>query len=90
TENFIRYENEDMDKILDNINAFQTQSEKKKHYAELQKLIIDDLPYVSLFFTNGAILSNKKLYGDLKPSFENVYNDIDEWFIPKKYQSEEQ
>lgn len=89
TENFIRYENEDMDKILDDINTFQTQSEKKKHYAELQKLIVDDLPYVSLFFTNGAILSNKKLYGNLKPSFENVYNDIDEWFIPKKYQSEE-
>ena len=88
TSNFINYENEKLDSALDDINNSTTKDEKKKSYIKAQEIIVDDLPYISLFFTNGAVLSNKKINGKIKPSYINIYTDIEEWFIPKKYQEE--
>lgn len=88
TSNFINYENEELDSALDHIANSITKDEKKKNYLRAQKIIVEDLPYISLFFTNGAVLSNKKINGQIKPSYINIYTDIKEWFIPKKYQEE--
>nr|WP_069649203.1 ABC transporter substrate-binding protein [Caloranaerobacter ferrireducens] len=86
--NFINYKNESMDQLL--VKAFRatTRAEKKRVYEEIQKLIVKDLPYVSLFFRNNAILVDNKIKGEIKPNYANIYNDIDKWFIPKKFQEE--
>lgn len=86
--NFIRYENLKLDKILEDMQTPSIDSRKKDNYIKAQKIIIEDLPYISLFFTNGTVLSNKKINGKIEPIYTNVYSNIDEWFIPKKYQEE--
>lgn len=87
-ENFINYQNPKLDQAFDGIKNSITKEDKKKNYINAQNIIIEDLPYISLFFTNGAILSNKKINGEIKPNYINIYTDINEWFIPEKYQSE--
>lgn len=84
--NFINYKNESMDELL--VKAFRatTRAEKKSVYEEIQKLIVEDLPYVSLFFRNSAILIDNKVKGDIKPNFANIYNNIEKWFIPEELQ----
>ena len=52
-----------------------------------QETILEDLPYISLFYTNGAVLSNKRIGGSIYPNYTNIYRNIDEWFIPIKYQT---
>ncbi|SHH85887.1 peptide/nickel transport system substrate-binding protein [Caloranaerobacter azorensis DSM 13643] len=86
--NFINYKNENMDQLL--VRAFRatTRAEKKNIYGEIQKLIVEDLPYVSLFFRNNAILIDDKIKGEIKPIYSNIYNNIDKWFIPKELQEE--
>ncbi|KNF09473.1 oligopeptide ABC transport system substrate binding protein AppA [Gottschalkia purinilytica] len=87
TDNFINYNNEKMDDLLNNVKSSISREEKKKAYAKLQKYILDELPYVSLFFTNGSILGYKRVEGDIQPSFVNVYDEIQNWYIPKKFQN---
>ncbi|EOC99848.1 peptide ABC transporter substrate-binding protein [Caldisalinibacter kiritimatiensis] len=86
--NFIKYNNELMDKKL--IEAFKAPSrnEKKSVYKEIQSILLEDLPYISLFFQESAILVNDKIHGEIQPKSFNIYYNIEEWFIPEIYQED--
>ena len=86
--NFMNYQNPELDQIFEGIRNSRTKEDKKKNYINAQNIILEDLPYISLFFPNGAILSNKKINGDIGPNYINIYTDIDKWFIPEKYQAQ--
>ena len=86
-DNFSHYKSEKMDSALDDISSSVKREEKINNYEKAQRVFLEELPYVSLFFTNGAVLVNKKINGDITPNYINIYTDIDKWFIPKKYQS---
>ena len=51
-------------------------------------MITEELPYVSLFFKNKALLIDKKIMGDVDPTFHNIYRNIEKWYIPKEFQEE--
>ncbi|WP_066504322.1 ABC transporter substrate-binding protein [Abyssisolibacter fermentans] len=84
--NFISYNHIEMDNLLMQAFLAQDRETKRESYINIQKLISEDLPYVSLLFKNKAILVNNKIMGDIKPETFNLYYNIDKWFIPKKYQ----
>ena len=84
--NFIRYSNEEMDYILEEIFSEGNRMKKKGLYEKLQKHIVTDLPYVSLFFKNNALLVDSKVIGDLNPIFINPYKGIEKSYIPKEFQ----
>ncbi|MBU5440042.1 peptide ABC transporter substrate-binding protein [Tissierella sp. MSJ-40] len=86
--NIIKYSNETMDQLL--VEAFNasTRDDKIKAYGNLQSFITKDLPYVSLFFKNKALLVDKKIIGDMNPNFYNPYEGIEKWYIPKEFQQE--
>lgn len=84
--NFIRYSSEDMDSLLQKTSAAGTREEKLKTYSELQELITTDLPYVSLFFKNKALLMDSKIQGGLNPGFFNPYKGIEKAYIPEELQ----
>ncbi len=86
--NFIGYNNEKMDELLLRAQNTFRPEDKKKIYEEIQDLIIDELPYVSLYFVNSSILTNSKVYGEISPTEINMYNKITEWYIPKALQQE--
>lgn len=81
--NFIRYDNENMDKLLLNSIEAGNREYKKRTYSYLQGLIVNELPYVSLFYKNKALLIDSKIKGDLNPTFFNPYNGLKDCFIPE-------
>ena len=87
-DNFTNYQNEELDNTFEAIRNSLSKEDKKANYIQAQNILLEDLPYISLFFTNGAILSNKKINGEIQPNYVNIYTEIDKWFIPEKYQAE--
>lgn len=87
--NFISYVNEDMDRLI--LEAFESNNreEKLKKYKEIQDLIVEELPYFSLFFKNNSILVNNRVKGEIDPNIINIYNNIENYYIPKAYQKNE-
>lgn len=81
--NFIKYSNEEMDNLLEKAFLNGNREEKQKSYEEIQNLIVEDLPYISLFYKNKSLLLNNKIIGELKPSFFNPYKGIENAYIPK-------
>ncbi len=81
--NFIRYSNEEMDVLLEGVFLNGNREEKKKNYGKLQDLIVEDLPYLSLFFKNKSLLLNNNIMGDLQPTFFNPYRGIENAYIAK-------
>lgn len=88
--NFIGYNNVKMDELLLRAQGAFRPEDKKKIFEQIQDLIIDDLPYVSLYFVNSSILANSKVYGEIAPTEFNMYNKISEWYIPKALQQEKE
>lgn len=86
--NFIRYSNEDMDTALLEAYLASNLGEKFDAYKELQRLFLEDLPYVSLFFRNEALLVHSRVKGNIDPTFYNLYRNIEQWYIPKNLQQE--
>ena len=84
--NIISYRNENLDNLI--VEAFQTNSraDKKEVFKRLQSVLIDDLPYFSLFFKESALLLNSKIKGEINPQSFNIYNNIQNWFIPEDLQ----
>lgn len=84
--NFINYSNEAMDNTLEKAFLSGIRESKKESYSELQKLIVEEIPYSSLLFKNKSLLLDSKIMGDLEPSFFNPYKGIENVYIPKDLQ----
>lgn len=79
--NFIGYSSPVMDSILTNAKISSHKDDKMLTYGDMQKNIIKDLPYVSLYYKNGAMLCESKIIGELRPTFFNPYNGLEKCFI---------
>ncbi len=82
-DNFIRYRNEKMDELLLNIHSATNREYKKRAYSYLQEFMVNELPYISLFYKNRALLVDTRIQGDLNPTFFNPYNGLENCFIPQ-------
>jgi len=82
--NFIAYNNEELDGLLNSYLSSGNLTLKEQGFSEVQDHIVTELPYISLFFKNGVILTNNKIKGDLKPQSYNVFSNIEEWYINVK------
>lgn len=84
--NFIKYQNENMDELLEQTFLNGNREQKTRSYENLQKLLVDELPYISLLFKNKALLIDGKIMGEINPNFNNPYQGIENCFIPKELQ----
>lgn len=79
--NFIKYENPELDQVLLELSNSMTNDLKYEKYNKVQDMISEDLPYMSLFFRNKAILYNSEIIGDLNPTFFNPYMGLEKCFM---------
>ncbi len=79
--NFINYNNEEVDQLLTDILLNNPIESKIDLYGKLQKHLVEELPYVSLYFVNKGLLVDTKIHGELKPTFYNLYNGIEDAYI---------
>lgn len=77
-DNFIGYQDAQMDTLLR--EAFiATPESMAEAYAKLQAYFAQQNPYVSLYFRNGAVITKKKIAGNISPNPCNIYANIQEW-----------
>lgn len=88
--NFIGYSDPELDKLLEDANRANSREEKKRLYSEIQNRISQEKPYVSILYTNAALINYKKISGEPNPNYMDVYSGVEKWFVPKEFQSEEQ
>lgn len=84
--NITSYQNEEMDSLITEAFSVNSLDRKKEVYEEIQTLIVNDLPFVSLYFRDSALLVQDRIKGDIDPQSFNIYYNISQWFIPEELQ----
>jgi len=80
-ENLSNFNNKELNNIINEIKNIDNQEEfLKEKYVRLKEMYEEEMPFVSLYFNNLFILSNKSLKGDLQGNWYNVYYNIDSWY----------
>jgi len=79
--NFINYSNVEMDLILESIYKSTNVDILKQNIEKFNKFFISELPYFPIAYINSAILTNEYVYGTLKPTTEDVYNNLNQIYI---------
>lgn len=63
------YSNPQVDALIAHARAELDQNARKRDYAELQKILAEDLPYVNLWYLNNVMVASKRVHGlQLNPS----------------------
>jgi peptide/nickel transport system substrate-binding protein len=57
------YSNPDVDRLIDLAGAARSESERKRYYGEAQKLIAEDVPYISLWNRTNVAVAQRRLEG---------------------------
>lgn len=79
-DNFISYSDQMMDELIK--TAFMSHPDQiVEAYGNLQQYIAEQNPYISLYFKNGALITKKKIVGNIQPDPINFYSNIEEWQI---------
>ncbi|MEA4847182.1 MAG: peptide ABC transporter substrate-binding protein [Clostridiaceae bacterium] len=84
--NFMSYSNPDIDTLLQQAYTEMDDSKRKEIYKDLQKSFREEVPCISLFFREAALVVRNKIRGEIKPDTVNPYRSIYRWFIPESKQ----
>ena len=83
--NFISYQNEEVDKLLQLGASTYDRNERKKYYDKFQEIIAEDQPYTFLYVGDALPIISSRFKG-IKPAPIGIgYNFID-WYVPKAQQ----
>ena len=65
------------DEALEAARRTAVQAERKKHYAEFSKLLMDDAPYVFLYFPQQVYVTRQGYDGFVPiPTFAGIYQSL--------------
>lgn len=84
--NFMSYSNPDLDVLLQQAYTTMNNDGRKALYGQIQKAFREEVPCISLFFREAAIVVRNKISGDIKPDAANPYRSIASWYIPENRQ----
>jgi len=56
-----RYRNPEVDALLDQANLLSGQEERKRIFSRVQKIVAEELPYLSLWYPDNVIVYNRRL-----------------------------
>lgn len=81
--NFMRYRNEELDKLLDEAALTYEDAKLIELYSRIQKHLVEQLPVVSLYFQTASLMTSNRVYGVKVPGELNIYRNIEEWYLSK-------
>jgi peptide/nickel transport system substrate-binding protein len=75
--NFAHFKNPRVDELLEQARHTAVVAERKKHYAEFSKLLMEDAPYVFLYFPQQVFVTRQSYDGFVPiPTFAGVYQSL--------------
>jgi peptide/nickel transport system substrate-binding protein len=75
--NFAHYKNARVDEALEAARRTGNTAERKKHYAEFSKLLMEDAPYVFLYFPQQVYVTRTGYEGFVPiPTFAGIYQSL--------------
>lgn len=88
-ENYGSYINEEFDLLIDEI-VFKQNSPVAlpSVYNKIQKIIREDLPVISLFYKEYALVTRSKVRGVIEPDSMNLFRTIGDWYLVKDKNSQ--
>ena len=79
--NLSNFNNKEVQNIISEIkNADNIEEILKEKYIGLEEIYKEEMPFISLYFNNIYILSNKNLKGDLQGNWYNLFYNIENWY----------
>lgn len=84
--NFMSYSNTDLDTMLQQAYTTIDDAQRKEIYKSLEKAFREEVPCISLFFRDAALVVRDKVKGEIKPDSVNPYRSIYQWYIPESRQ----
>lgn len=84
--NFMSYSNSDIDILLQQAYTALDDNRRKEIYKSLQQSFKEEVPCISLFFREAALVVRNKIQGEIVPDAVNPYRSIHQWFIPESKQ----
>ncbi|MGI6571132.1 MAG: ABC transporter substrate-binding protein [Caldicoprobacterales bacterium] len=78
---FLYYNNPEMDYLLNLAAVTYMEEERKEVYEEIQKLFVDELPVISLYFRTGSLLADNRVHGIGRIGELGIYRNIEDWFL---------
>ncbi len=81
--NISGYNNPICTELLKNISLYSDYDIRSSLFNELNLLLLQDVPYIGLFFYKGTVLYSKKIRGIQEPVYWNKYYDIARWYLIK-------
>ena len=80
--NLVSYENEKVDKLIEQGSTTINRDELGNIYKEIFKIITDDLPYLFLYIPDAITVINKDIK-NVEPSFVGITHNQKDWIIEK-------
>jgi len=75
--NFAHYKNPKVDELLEQARRTNVVAERKRAYAEFSKVLMDDAPYVFLYFQQQVYITRQGYEGFVPiPTFAGVYQSL--------------
>ncbi|MDZ7817778.1 MAG: ABC transporter substrate-binding protein [Aliarcobacter sp.] len=81
--NLVSYENEKVDKLIEQGSITIDRNELGNIYKEIFKIISDDLPYLFLYIPDAITVVNKDIK-NVEPSFVGIMHNQKDWIIEEK------
>lgn len=80
-QNITGYSSEKMDLAMDAIIRSYDETSVKNRVADFESLFIEEMPYVSLYFLEGAVMVHDNVYGELTPTIEGTLNNTSAVYV---------
>lgn len=81
SQNYFGYSSEEMDLTLQSMVSTNNQEIVKQRVDDFEVLFIEDMPYISLYFLEGAIMSHDNVYGSLEPTAASSLNRMESLYL---------
>jgi len=79
--NLLMYGDAEMDRLLEVAAVSGIDSQFYRAMSDLQIYMAEQLPVISLAFRHSAVITGRRVSGDIRPAPDNIFINVEEWFI---------
>lgn len=79
--NFIKYQDDSLDQLLDEVAQIEHPQEFMDTYRQIQKHLVEELPIISLYYRTSSLITKEKVHGIKFPRELMIFRDIENWYL---------